>query len=69
MLPALIGYIDVGTGSYLLTAIAGGFATLWFFLRAKIDSLFGRKPTENLDSQEALSASDTAEAAAELKQE
>lgn len=37
-----IGYIDAGTGSYLLTAIAGGLATMWFFLRSKIDRLLGR---------------------------
>lgn len=41
---ALVGYIDAGTGSYLLAAIAGGVATMWFFIRAKIASLFGRKP-------------------------
>lgn len=36
------GYIDAGTGSYLLAAIAGGLATVWFFIRAKIDRLLGR---------------------------
>ncbi len=41
---ALVGYIDAGTGSYLLAAVAGGIATMWFFIRAKVASLFGRKP-------------------------
>lgn len=40
----LVGYIDAGTGSYVLAAFAGGIATMWFFIRAKIASLFGRRP-------------------------
>lgn len=42
MLSSVAGYIDASTGSYLLTAIAGGLATMWFFLRSKIDQLLGR---------------------------
>ena len=42
--PTVVGYIDAGTGSYLLAAIAGGLATMWFFIRAKFAALFGRKP-------------------------
>lgn len=30
----LVAYIDAGTGSYILAAIASGVAGLWFFLRS-----------------------------------
>jgi len=32
----LVGYIDAGSGSYLLTAIASGAAGLWFLIRSRI---------------------------------
>ena len=38
----LVAYIDAGTGSYLLAAIAGGTAGVWFWIRGKIARL--RKP-------------------------
>ena len=38
-----VGYIDAGSGSYLLAAIASGAAGLWFFVRSKFASLRGRK--------------------------
>lgn len=38
-----VGYIDAGSGSYLLAAIASGAAGLWFFVRSKYASLRGRK--------------------------
>mgnify|MGYP006291414313 CR=1 FL=1 len=38
-----VGYIDAGTGSYLLAAIASGAAGAWFFVRAKFAALRGRK--------------------------
>ena len=38
----LVGYIDAGSGSYLLAAIASGAAGLWFFVRTKFSSLTGR---------------------------
>lgn len=41
-----VGYIDAGTGSYLLTAIAGGAAGAWFFVRSKFAALRGRKLDE-----------------------
>lgn len=41
-----VGYIDAGTGSYLLAAIASGAAGAWFFVRAKFASLRGRKLDE-----------------------
>jgi hypothetical protein len=39
-----VGYIDAGTGSYLLAAIASGAAGIWFFLRSKWASIRGRGP-------------------------
>ena len=70
MFADVVGYIDVGTGSYLLTAIAGGIATMWFFLRAKIDKLLGRRPKDKAAVPEPAPAQSTAEhQAAELKQE
>lgn len=59
MFAALVGYIDAGTGSYLLTAIAGGFAALWFFLRTKIDSIVGRFRRKDAQPQAAPSAAET----------
>ena len=38
----LIGYIDGGSASYLLAAVASGAAGLWFFVRTKVGAL-GRK--------------------------
>lgn len=38
----LVGYIDAGSGSYLLAAIASGAAGLWFFVRTKFSSLTNR---------------------------
>ena len=53
----LTGYIDAGTGSYLLAAIAGGAAGVWFFIRSSIARLRGRKfddaaPDDKSDSPE-----------------
>lgn len=49
----LVAYIDASTGSYLLTALAGGLATIWFFVRTKVGSLFKRdsKPSDNAAAQ------------------
>ena len=38
----IVGYIDAGSGSYLLAAIASGAAGTWFFLRSKFADLRGR---------------------------
>ena len=38
-----VGYIDAGSGSYLLAAIASGTAGAWFFVRSKFAALRGRK--------------------------
>ena len=49
----LVGYIDAGTGSYLLAAIASGAAGVWFFIRSNIAKLRGRKleePVANTES-------------------
>ena len=45
---SLLGYIDAGSGSYLLAAIASGAAGTWFFIRSKMSRLSRRKsqPTE-----------------------
>ena len=49
----LVGYIDAGTGSYLLAAIASGAAGVWFFIRSNVAKLRGRKfedPTPESES-------------------
>ena len=38
----LAGYIDAGTGSYLLAAVASGAAGTWFFIRSQYAKLRGR---------------------------
>ena len=35
----LLAYIDAGTGSYILAAIASGVAGFWFFLRSGMAKL------------------------------
>lgn len=40
---AVLGYIDAGSGSYLLAAIASGAAGMWFFVRSKMSRLTRRK--------------------------
>jgi hypothetical protein len=40
---SLLGYIDAGSGSYLLAAIASGAAGTWFFIRSKMSRLSRRK--------------------------
>ena len=54
-----VGYIDAGSGSYLLAAIASGAAGSWFFLRSKFAQLRGRGP--NKVSNEAVIAESTSE--------
>lgn len=41
----LVGYIDAGSGSYLLAAIASGAAGTWFYVRSKFAKLRGREAT------------------------
>ncbi len=54
-----VGYIDAGSGSYLLAAIASGAAGSWFFLRSKFAQLRGRGPNK-VANQEATTDSATA---------
>ena len=37
-----LAYIDAGSGSYLLAAIASGAAGTWFFIRSQFAKLRGR---------------------------
>lgn len=56
----LVGYIDAGSGSYLLAAIASGGAGVWFFVRSKWAKLRGRgpKPETTVESTAADAAGD-----------
>ena len=47
----LVGYIDAGSGSYLLAAIASGAAGTWFFLRSKFAALRGRKADSSAEPE------------------
>ena len=51
----LVGYIDAGTGSYLLAAIASGAAGTWFFIRSNFAKLRGRKLEEPLSEADSAS--------------
>lgn len=47
----LVGYIDAGSGSYLLAAIASGAAGTWFYIRSKVAKLRGRgNPASDTES-------------------
>ena len=54
----LVAYIDAGTGSYILAAIASGVAGLWFILRSwasKIKRKVTGQPTPQYNSDDAES--------------
>ena len=51
----LVGYIDAGTGSYLLAAIASGAAGTWFFIRSNFAKLRGRKLEEPMPEADSAS--------------
>jgi hypothetical protein len=53
-----VGYIDAGTGSYLLAAIASGTAGIWFFIRSKWAQIRGRGPVKG--SPETANSTDSA---------
>lgn len=59
----LVGYIDAGSGSYLLAAIASGGAGVWFFIRSKWAKLRGRGPkpetTVEVTAQEVVAGDDS----------
>lgn len=47
-------YIDAGTGSYLLAAVASGAAGIWFYLRSKASKITGRSRKQAADESEPL---------------
>jgi len=47
----LIGYIDGGSASYLLAAVASGAAGLWFFVRTKVGSITRRGRAADQESK------------------
>ena len=49
-----VSYIDAGSGSYLLAAIASGAAGTWFFIRSKYADLRGRGSKAKDPSAETL---------------
>jgi hypothetical protein len=51
----LVGYIDAGSGSYLLAAIASGAAGTWFFIRSKYAQLRGRGGEDPVPETESTS--------------
>lgn len=54
----LVAYIDAGTGSYILAAIASGVAGLWFILRSwasKIKRKVTGQPAPQYDYDDAES--------------
>lgn len=60
----LVAYIDAGTGSYLLAAIASGAAGLWMFFRSGMAKIRRKVKGERLDEVTA-SESVTSEGEAE----
>ena len=60
----LVAYIDAGTGSYILAAIASGVAGLWFILRSwasKIKRKVTGQPAPQYDyDEEEAETSETA---------
>ena len=54
-----VGYIDAGTGSYLLAAIASGAAGIWFFIRSKWAQIRGRGPGKVSSQVQAAEATTT----------
>lgn len=51
----LYAYIDAGSGSYLLAAIASGAAGTWFFLRSQFAKLRGRGGEDPIPETESSS--------------
>jgi hypothetical protein len=51
----LVGYIDAGSGSYMLAAIASGAAGTWFFIRSKFAKLRGRGGDDSVPETESAS--------------
>lgn len=60
----LVAYIDAGTGSYILAAIASGVAGFWFFLRsglAKIKRKLKGLPPPDYSHEETDESADESE--------
>lgn len=60
-------YIDAGTGSYLLAAIASGAAGLWMFLRSGMARMRRKVRGESAPSEEIAEADDTIVASIETE--
>ena len=52
----LYAYIDAGSGSYLLAAIASGAAGTWFFVRSQFAKLRGRGGEDPIPETESSSS-------------
>lgn len=59
----LVGYIDAGTGSYLLAAVASGAAGIWFYIRSKASKITGRSKKQAQDPADPTAQSDDATSA------
>jgi hypothetical protein len=46
---SVIGYIDPGSTSYLLAALAGGLAGIWLLIKEKFTTLFQKNKDKNRD--------------------
>lgn len=56
----LVSYIDAGSGSYVLAALAGGLASIWFYIRARVSRITGRgKSSQSTDAELENTAEDT----------
>lgn len=53
-----VAYIDAGTGSYLLAALAGGAATFWFFLKTSFARLLRRNKETGIETENTEDTSD-----------
>ena len=51
---SLVAYIDAGTGSYLLAAIASGAAGIWFFVTSKVARLKRRGKSSESEVDEGV---------------
>ena len=44
-----LAYIDAGTGSAIMAALAGGAAGLWVYVKTSVRTKFGRKSSPKAD--------------------
>lgn len=52
-----LAYLDAGSGSYILAAIASGLAGVWFYLRSAWSKLFKRGEASTAEPAEPNAAS------------